>query len=144
MNQDQTRAVEHELRATLDRFFMLLDAHDGPAAAKLFTDDAEWATQHGGPIKGPAGVAKNISGRPPGYVSRHCLTNFVVDVKDDDTAELTGYVVVYGEDTGPERPKLPAPLGTPRSILTYHSKFRRTPQGWRICAQRSDRTFSSV
>ncbi len=144
MNQDQTRAAEHDLRAILDRFFLLLDAHDGQAAAKLFTEDAEWATQHGGPIKGPAGVEKNISGRPPGYVSRHCLTNFVADFTGDDSAETTGYVLVYGEDTGPEKPKGSAPLKTPRSILTYHSKFRRTPAGWRICAQRSDRTFSSV
>ncbi len=144
MNQDQTRAVEHDLRATLDRFFMLLDAHDGQAAAKLFTDDVEWATQRGGIIKGPAGVAKNISERPPGYVSRHCLTNFVVDLKDENNADTMGYVLVYGEDTGPDKPKLPAPLGVPRSILTYHSKFRRTPAGWRIAAQSSERTFSSV
>ncbi len=141
MTQDQIRAAEHDLRAILDRFFILLDAHDGAAAAKLFTDDAEWATQHGGPIKGPAGVEKNISGRPPGYVSRHCLANFVVDFTGDDSADTTGYVLVYGADADG---KGPAPLGTPRSILTYHSKFRRTPQGWRIAAQSSDRTFSSV
>jgi SnoaL-like domain len=144
MNQDQTRAIEHDLRGMLDRFFVLLDAHDGDGAAKLFTDDVEWATQRGGIIKGPAGVAKNISERPAGYVSRHCLTNFVVDAKDENTAETTGYVLVFGIDTGPEPPKGPAPLGAPRSILTYHSKFRRTPAGWRIAAQRSDRTFSSV
>lgn len=144
MNQDQIRTVEHELHATLDRFFVALDAHDGAAAAKLFTDDVEWTTQRGGIVKGPAAVAKNISERPPGYVSRHCLANFVVDVMDDDNADTLGYVLVFGVDTGPDKPTGPAPLGAPRSILTYHSKFRRTPQGWRICAQRSDRTFSSV
>jgi hypothetical protein len=144
MTRDEIRAIEHDLQATMMRFFLYLDAHDGEAAAKLFTPDAEWRAQRGPAVKGPKGVAANISGRPQGYVSRHCLANFVVEVADANNARSQGYVTVYGVDGGNEPAKLPVQLGLPRSILHYHDRFVRTPEGWRIAEQWSDRVFTSV
>ena len=111
------------------------------AAARLFTPDIEWITQHYGTINGSAAAAANINGRPRGSVSRHCIGNFVVDLEDRDHARSQTSVTIWAVDGGDEPPELPIRLDRPRSVIDFHHRFVRTARGWRIAGMRSHLIF---
>jgi len=144
MTRDETRAVEWDCQQALTRFLVNLDARNGAAAAAQFAPDGKWERSRGaGSFEGRAAIAANIDTRPKNEASRHCLSNFVLDVKDDNHAESRCYLTVFRNDaTGEEPVKFPVKMQLPAGVLLYCDKFVRTPEGWRIAEQWSERIFT--
>lgn len=144
MTRDEVRAIEWDCQQVLARFLHGLDSRNGEAAAAQFAPDGKWERSRGaGSFEGRAQIAENINTRPKNEASRHCMANFVLDVKDADHAESRAYLIVFRNDAaGPDPVKFPIPMQLPAGLLSYCDKFVRTPEGWRIAEQWSERIFS--
>jgi hypothetical protein len=180
LTRDQVRAIEWDCQMALARFLQALDGRDGPTAAAQFAENGKWERSMGGAFEGRAQIAENIANRTANVASRHCMSNFVLDLKDADHAESRCYLTVFrneattanvasrhcmsnfvldlkdadhaesrcyltvfrNEATGPEPVKLPIKMELPSGVLLYCDKWVRTPEGWRIAEQWSERIFT--
>jgi len=144
MTREEARAIEWDCQQALTKFLCALDARDGKAAAAQFAENGKWERSRGaGSFEGRAQIADNITNRAKNEASRHCLTNFVLDIKDADHAESRAYLIVFRNDAeGPDPVKFPIKMQLPAGVLAYCDKFVRTAEGWRIAEQWSDPIFS--
>ena len=144
MTRDEVRAIEWDCQQILARSLHGLDSRDGNVAAAQFAPDGKWERSRGaGSFEGRAEIAENITNRPKNEASRHCMSNFVLDVKDADHAVSRCYLTVFRNDAaGPEPVTFPVKMQLPAGILIYSDKWVRTAEGWRIAEQWSERIFT--
>jgi hypothetical protein len=144
LNREDVRAIEWDCQQVLARFLQALDSRDGRTAAAQFAENGKWERSRGaGSFEGRAQIADNIANRAKNEASRHCMSNFVLDVKDADHAESRCYLTVFRNDAaGPEPVTFPIKMQLPAGVLLYCDKWVRTPEGWRIAEQWSERIFT--
>lgn len=144
LTREDVRAIEWDCQQALARFLHGLDSRDGAAAAAQFAPDGKWERSRGaGSFEGRAAIAENITNRAKNEASRHCMSNFVLEVKDADHAESRCYLTVFRNDAaGPEPVTFPIKMQLPAGVLLYCDKWVRTPEGWRIAEQWSERIFT--
>jgi hypothetical protein len=124
---DEHLPIEHEAAAVVHRFFRYLDDGDYDRLAAMMAADGVWHRQ-GKMLRGPAMVLEAMKARPAGVITRHLVSNLLVDVAAPDHAEVSCYITVYAH-TGETKPDQPAPLELPLQIGTYRIKLTRAAQG---------------
>ena len=144
MTRDEVRAIEWDCQQSLARFLHGLDSRNGEMAASQFAENGKWERSRGaGSFEGRKQIAENISARPKNEASRHCMSNFILDVKDADHAESRAYLTVFRNDpAGSEPVQFPLKMQLPSGVLLYCDKWVRTAEGWRIAEQWSERIFT--
>ena len=96
-----------------------------------------------GLVRGPQADRREHRTRPKNEASRHCMSNFVLDVKDADHAELRCYLTVFRNDAaGPDPVTFPIKMQLPAGVLLYSTSGCGRPKGWRIAEQWSERIFT--
>jgi hypothetical protein len=143
LSRDQVRAIEWDCQQALARFLHGLDSRNGEMAAAQFAENGKWERSLGGAFEGRAQIAENIANRAKNEATRHCMSNFILDLKDADHAESRCYLTVFRNDAaGPEPVKFPIKMQLPSGVLLYCDKWVRTAEGWRIAEQWSERIFT--
>jgi ketosteroid isomerase-like protein len=122
--------IERDAANLVHRFFRHLDDCAYDKLAALMARDGVWHRQ-GKALAGPAMVQEAMKGRPAALMTRHLVSNLLVDAVDADHAEASCYVTVYAH-TGEHKPDEPAPLEQPLQIMTYRIRLTRTADGARI------------
>lgn len=131
MNHLERMFIEHECAKLMSLYCHYLDHADPQGFASIYTSDAMYK---------PAAMAEPMYGRetilewaeayPKHRLGRHFSTNQVVTVVDDEHATGRSYAVVF-RDPDPQEGVL-SDLVTPRSVVEYFDRFRRTDEGWLI------------
>ena len=139
----QRVADELEIRNLIAQIFHLSDfAPDLTEYLECFTEDAVWETAREAASAG-AHTSSRLVGRAalerdrtqvradrhqgPGTHTWHVITNLVVRVGDDDTAEADSYYVwIVEADVAPRV----------AAIGRYQDQFRRTDTGWKLAHRR--------
>lgn len=128
MELTKTAAHEAACAKLLNRFAYALDAYDYTTVVSLFTDDAEFAA-FGTSYKGVAGLKTWLAKRDTDMVTRHIVSNVIIDLLDDK--EAVGYARTAAYRVRGWRGKEPAPMANPVYILDYKDRFVRDPKrGW--------------
>lgn len=123
--------AEHEIAGVITRYAMLNDDGDHDGVANLFTSDGQFVRPSGGdPIVGRAAILASYQGRPP-RISRHLITNIVVDVVSEDAATARSTIVLYTAAPG----ALPADANKPALLGGFRDRLVRTADGWRFAAR---------
>jgi ketosteroid isomerase-like protein len=140
-----TRTLEHMVtveacRALVMRSAQYADAADYAGYAALFATDGVLVRPGGAPLLGRPAIEAAYASRPAERLTRHLVTNTLVDVESPDRARGVSTVLLWsGKHTD-----LPGPFGRPadaRQVVgEFMDEFVRTPEGWRI----SRRTASFV
>jgi len=118
--------AEHEIAGLITRYAMLNDDGDYDALAALFTDDARFIRPSGGDaIVGAAAIRASYEGRPP-RISRHLITNIVVDIVSDGEATARSTIVLYTAPAG----ALPAIANSPALLGGFRDRLIKTSDGW--------------
>lgn len=132
MNYQERLQIDHECRMVLFAFAWGLDSSDAEAAANAFCEDGVWERE-GRSLQGRDRIRESVAARPAGLLTRHMLTNTVINVVDADNAEGRSYYLVFRhtapDDDAEKRPRL---LEGVKRAGDYVTRFRRTPEGWRI------------
>lgn len=119
--------------------YSLMDQGRYDATAALFAEDAVWV-RGGVPVEGRAAIRAALDKRPAGDVSRHLVTNVVVEVTGPDAATATAcFIPLRGKRRDDGTVAMPAI--TQVGDLTF--QFRRTDAGWRIAHLQPRMMFTS-
>ena len=132
MTEDERRAIEADCERLIKRAINLGDAHDWPAVAALYTEDARFArpSQPGVFVEGREAILASFLARPP-RAQRHVVANVVVDVEDADHARAFSVIVLYMGDAADDGGLPPISANSPL-IGTFTDKLVRTGGGWRF------------
>ena len=110
-----------------------IDARRYEAWLALFTEDGV-LDRMGTRVVGRAGLAAFLESRPAGIETRHLCTNILIEQASDD--EATGFCCALFFQGTPGEAGQPATINGSPSVVEYHDRYRRTPDGWRIRERR--------
>jgi len=120
--------AEHQIASLVTRYAVLNDDGDFDGMAALFTEDARFIRPSGGdPIVGRDAILASYQGRPP-RISRHLITNIVVDVVSETEATCRSTIVLYTAAVG----ALPADANKPALLGGFRDRLAKTAEGWRF------------
>jgi hypothetical protein len=117
----------------VDRYSLYIDGGSAARVQELFTEDGTWESSETSMV-GREAIGRGFGRRQEQErTSRHVCTGTVLEADGDDVVGWTTFTL-YRFD-GPLDG--PAPLEGPVMIGTYHDRFRRTPDGWRLAHRRA-------
>ncbi|AJE44883.1 nuclear transport factor 2 family protein [Celeribacter indicus] len=123
-------AIEADCTRLMTTFSLCSDTFEYDRAMALFVPDCTF-TRGTETFEGHEGLRSVLDRRDRNRITRHLVSNILIDVVDETTATGQAYALVFGH-----RGKLAegeeAPLGTPDSLVLFHGGFVRTDAGWRI------------
>jgi hypothetical protein len=132
VTRDEILKVEQECAGVLVRFFHYLDRRAYEKLAGLMTTQGVWH-RRGTELVGAEGVLAALRERPPDFVTRHLLSNVVVDWTDSDSATVSYELSVYARDSA----KPPRHV----SIMTGEDQLERTNGNWLIRSKKAEPLF---
>lgn len=116
--------AEQEIARLITRFALLNDAGDWDAVAATFVEDGRFVRPAGGdPVVGRAAIHASFASRPP-RVSRHLITNIIVDVNSPDEATSRCAMLLYTAPAGETVATSPALIGG------FRDRLVREADGW--------------
>ena len=116
--------AENEIERLVKRFALLNDEADWSAVAAMFVDEGRFVRPAGGdPIVGRQAIHDSFASRPP-RVSRHLITNIIVDVTSPDEATSRCAMLLYTAPAGETTAVGPALIGG------FRDRLARTAAGW--------------
>lgn len=123
----------------LYRFSHSLDSHDPEGVASLFTETGIWYRQ-GEALKGRARIIRALQARDSSVVTRHLVTNIVVEPVDRQTVSSRCTVLTYKAQKGTNRES--SELGFPVSVLDYHDILTFSGDKWLLQERKGQRIFA--
>lgn len=131
-DETQRLLIEQACRRTLILAAAAADAGNAAALAALFTAEAQLLRPGAPPILGQAAIEAAYAERPAQRLTRHLLTNILVEVESPDLARATSSVLLWSGN----RDDPPGPYGRPadaRQVVgEFHDLLVPTSAGWRI------------
>ena len=121
-----------DLLTMLSRFYRFLDANDIQSLCGLMHPESLWLRQ-GRELRTSADIAAALSERDPRLHIFHILSGVVFEPLTSDHISYSGYLMVlrsYADANAAVR----MPLIGAQSLHGCEGEFRRTADGWQICA----------
>lgn len=132
-------ALEHACARLILDLARFTDDGNYPSALALFSDDATM-DRDGEIFSGIAALRKAYAGRPANRITRHVVSNIVVQLVGSDQARATSYVTVYRHLVDPKHAEPPYQTPGADVLGQYLDHLVRTSAGWRL-ASRTTRTI---
>jgi uncharacterized protein (TIGR02246 family) len=125
------------------QYARFVDTGDAARVAELFTPDGVWTGADGRSLNGQDQVGAAFSARQAltRRLSRHVMTNVLIEVHGDTEASGTAYLINYRHDAAGDVAEKPGPARHPKFVGDYHLTFRRVAGDWRIASLRFDLIF---
>lgn len=109
-----------------------VDGGDPAALAALFTPDAVLVRPGGTALHGRAAIQSAYEQRPAERITRHLVSNTLVDLVSATEARAQSQVLLWTGSTADAA----GPRGRPASggpvVGAFDDRFVKTPEGWRI------------
>jgi hypothetical protein len=139
MNESSISAIERACTRLVYAYARAADFGDAAAAAALFAADGVLEMPGGRRFAGRAAIRQRLAEQPAAQVSRHVISNLLIDALDENRARGFCYLTLYrgtrGEAAGP------LPSAAPFVIGHYEDEFVRDGGDWRFAARRLTFTF---
>jgi hypothetical protein len=140
MTQTADRAaIQRDIEQMIYRFFLHLDEQQYDELSAMMAPDGTWLRNNVS-LKGPAGVREAMRTRPVGFTTRHLITNVIVDIVDDDHADVTYYMTVFVH-SGDAKPAGAVKMDLPMHVSIFRQKVVRVAGAWRIADLSGTATF---
>lgn len=135
--------AERACERLMYQYARFVDSGHASGIADLFTEDGTWTGADGRGMNGRAEVRAAFTAREAltRRLSRHVITNVLIDVQSPDEATGIAYLINYRHDRQGDEPSGPAAARHPKFVGDYHLHFRRVEGEWRIQALRFDLLF---
>jgi hypothetical protein len=139
MNAVERVAIEQACMKLMVGYCVYADHDRADDFAALFTDDGIWIQGSGDEVRGRDALRNYILKRPGRTLTRHLITNLLVNVADSDHATGTAYALVFRDRD--YHGSGHAPMRAPGSVVEYEDEFVRTSSGWKIRRRRTIPVF---
>jgi uncharacterized protein (TIGR02246 family) len=135
--------AERACERLMYQYARFVDSGEAARIADLFTDDGVWTAANGRSMDGQDQIRAAFSARQAltRRLSRHVITNVLIDVHNDTEASGTAYLVNYRHDGSGDAVERPGPARHPKFVGDYHLGFRSLDGEWRIARLRFDLLF---
>ena len=144
IEEDTNRLIaERDCERLIYQYARFVDIGEAARIADLFTDDGVWTAADGRSMDGQDQIRAAFSARQAlsRRLSRHVITNVLIDVHSDTEASGTAYLVNYRHDGTGDTVQRPGPARHPKFVGDYHLRFRRLDGKWRIASLCFDLLF---
>jgi hypothetical protein len=131
-SRDEILNVEQECAGVLVRFFHYLDRREYEMLATLMTKQGVWH-RAGTQLIGPEGVLAALRARPTDLVTRHLVSNVVVDWLGRDFSTVSYELSVFGQEGAKPSRHL--------SIMTGEDHLERRNGNWLITSKKAEPLF---
>ncbi|UUZ62154.1 nuclear transport factor 2 family protein [Polaromonas sp. P1-6] len=132
MDDLHNQTIVAACRETVLRAAAAADAGDASALAALFTADAVLERPNAAPIHGRDAIRQAYASRPVERLTRHLVTNTLVDLIAPGEAHVFSLVLVWSGNANDN----PGAHGRPADVRQVVGEFRdvlvATNEGWRI------------
>ncbi|MGA2262874.1 MAG: nuclear transport factor 2 family protein [Acidobacteriota bacterium] len=136
-------AAQLEIQNLVAQMLIYYDHQDYDHMMALFTEDAYYSSPTRGDHKGRADIRKAMADRPATRLTRHIVSNLVLNVLDATNAEGSSYVTGYLSDQGwPFKKEVPQE--GPPAVGDYRFKFKKVGGAWKISEKITQPVFSGI
>ena len=134
MNPEQRQHIIASCSELINRFAVHNDLGDHRALADLFAADGRYArpTAPDAFVEGAEAIYETFANRPKDKITRHLITNIVIDVVDSHTARGICYVTQYSASIDKPAPSYGLLANPTQLIGEYMDEFVLTDDGWRF------------
>jgi ketosteroid isomerase-like protein len=139
MNESTLSAIERACARLVHDYARAADFGDSAAAAALFAEDGVLEMPGGRRFAGRDAIRKRLEEQPAAQVSRHVISNLIVDAVDESRARGFCYLTLYRGTRSAAGGPLPS--AAPFVIGHYEDEFVRDGGDWRFAARRLTFTF---
>lgn len=139
MTQIKPMLVERACERLVHLYARLADAGDPRGAAALFAPDGVLDMPGGKRFVGPEAVQRRLEEQPRNQVSRHVMSNLIVDYLDEGSARGFCYFTLYRGTRGASPGPLPSQL--PFVVGQYDDEYVLAADGWRFARRTLMFTF---
>ena len=137
MDELQRLVVESACRELIHRGAAAVDGNDAAAFAALFTADGVLERPSGAALHGREAIRGAYASRPADRITRHVVTNILVEPIDAGRARATSTVLLWSGTTKDASGPYGRPA-EPRQVLgEFHDNLVQTDEGWRIANRRA-------
>jgi len=146
MTDDERRAIESDCRNLAIRSFVLIDTREWETLANLYAEDAEFTrpTAPDQPILGRPAILAQYQARPASKITRHFVTNALIDVQGGDKAKGLLYVLLITGTADSEAPTFPITADPVQLVGEFRDDYVLTDSGWRIAKRAGNMVFKSA
>jgi hypothetical protein len=145
VNNDDIRHIEWACMRLINQFAVLNDQGQHEQLANLFIEDGRFArpTEPENFIVGREAILASFKARPANKLTRHLISNILIEVSGPDTASGFCYVTQYSCSTATEPGKFGYQANPTQLVGEYFDEFTLSAEGWRF-RQRSGRLLMAT
>jgi ketosteroid isomerase-like protein len=142
-SQAEMRNVEQSCYALAVEYAEIIDGQEYARLVEIFAEDAAFVrpTAPKEPIHGADNIVAMFQARPRNRLTQHLISNFRVRMETMDTAVGTCRVLFFSSDVSEPETAEGRKAASKQSIGTYHDRYVRTKNGWRIAERIGTMTF---
>ena len=140
MTLEEAQSAELACSKLCNQFAVFNDAGRHEELVALFTEDGRYArpTDPDNFVSGKAAILVAFKSRPQDKITRHLITNIVVEITSTKIAKGISYVTLFSGSTNSPVDKFGFKANPVVLIGEYHDEFVLTKAGWRF-SQRGGR-----
>lgn len=131
----QRLLVQEACRELVLRSVECTDAHDAAGLAALFAPDGLLRRPTGQPLVGRAAIQAAYAQRPRERITRHLVTNTLVEVESATSAAARSRVLLWAGSTEDADGPQGRPFRGPQLIGEFDDRFVLTGEGWRFASR---------
>lgn len=136
MDANNWMHVEQACKELIVRAAVFADANDHTALALLFAEDATLTRPNAELLQGREAIRRAYEQRPAGRVTRHLVTNTLVESESETIVRALSYVLLWtGKSTDAAGP-WGQPADSRQLIGEFEDRFSLTPEGRWLIQQR--------
>ncbi|HWK54940.1 MAG TPA: nuclear transport factor 2 family protein [Hyphomicrobiales bacterium] len=143
MQPAQIAAIEQACTRLVNRFAVYNDLGRFTELAQLFIADGRYARPSAPDtfIEGREAILASFTARPSDKLTRHIISNVVIDVQDEQHASGISYIVLY--TAALDNPaKLGLKANPVQLVGEFYDEFVLTAEGWRFSERRGTVSLS--
>jgi uncharacterized protein (TIGR02246 family) len=140
MDADERRALQQACSELVLRAAACVDGNDAAGLAQLFAEDAVLVRPNGAALHGREAIQAAYAQRPADRITRHLVTNTVVEVESPTRARALSYVLLWTGSTADAAGPNGRPAQSRQVVGEFDDRFSFTPDaGWLL--QRREARF---
>jgi uncharacterized protein (TIGR02246 family) len=135
MDALQRLLIQEACRELVLRAAECADAHDAAGLAALFLPEGVLRRPGGQPLVGRAAIEQAYAQRPKERITRHLVTNTLVEVESSTAATARSRVLLWAGSTEDADGPQGRPLRGPQLVGEFADRFALSAEGWRFASR---------
>jgi hypothetical protein len=132
LDAQQILLIEHACGKLVVQAAAFSDAGQAARLAALFTTDGLLVRPSAAPVEGRQAIEASYAERPVNRITRHLVTNTLVNVESASCAQAVSSVLLWSASADDEPDRLGRQAPGPQVVGEFHDTFALTDEGWRI------------